>query len=78
VDSAAAKPASIYITLVVAAASSSPRTAMTIMGRQICPGGDLSGDVVDQSWFLFESDKTCTREAEILCSDAVAGGLVAR
>lgn len=51
---------------------------MTIMGRQICPGGDLSGDVVDQSWFLFESDKTCTREGEILCSDAVAGGLVAR
>ena len=51
---------------------------MTIMGRQICSGGDGSGDMVDQSRFLFESDKTRAREAEMLCSDAVAGGLVAR
>ena len=49
---------------------------MTIMGRQICSEGDGSGDVVDQRWFLFESDKTRAREAEMLCSDAVAGGLV--
>ena len=41
-------------------------------------GGDGSGDVVDQSRFLFESDKTCACEAEMLRCHAVAGGLVAR
>ena len=32
---------------------------------------------MDQSWFLFESDKTCACEAEMLPRHAVASGLVA-
>ena len=41
-------------------------------------GGDGGGDVVDQSRFLFESDKTRAREAEMFRRHAAAGGLVAR